>query len=46
MRSLLPRLETEGAEGAQMSPAEFGRFLDAKQANWMPVVKEADIRLE
>jgi tripartite-type tricarboxylate transporter receptor subunit TctC len=42
----LPRLETEGAEGAQMSPAEFARFLDAKRANWMPVVKEAEIRLE
>jgi hypothetical protein len=29
-----------------MSPAEFGRFLDVKQANWIPVVKEVDIRLE
>jgi tripartite-type tricarboxylate transporter receptor subunit TctC len=40
------RLETEGAEGRQMSQADFGRFIADETAKWARVVKEAGIRAE
>jgi len=40
------RFETEGAEAAQMSPAEFGAFIAAETAKWARVVKEAGITAE
>jgi tripartite-type tricarboxylate transporter receptor subunit TctC len=40
------RLEAEGAEAAQMGPAEFGRFVQAETAKWARVVKDAHITAE
>ena len=40
------RLETEGAEGVQMSQADFGRFIAEETTKWARVVKEAGIRAE
>jgi tripartite-type tricarboxylate transporter receptor subunit TctC len=40
------RLETEGAEGRQMSQADFGRFIADETTKWARVVKEAGIRAE
>ena len=37
------RLEAEGAEAMPMSPAEFGKFIEAEIAKWSRVVKEAGI---
>ena len=40
------RLETEGAEGRQMTQAEFGRFIVDETAKWARVVKQAGITAE
>ena len=40
------RFEAEGAEALQMTPDEFGRFIDAETAKWAKVVKDAGIRAE
>jgi tripartite-type tricarboxylate transporter receptor subunit TctC len=40
------RLETEGAEGVQMSSAEFGKFIADETAKWARVVKQAGIAAE
>ena len=40
------RLEAEGAEGRQMTQAEFGRFIVDETAKWARVVKQAGITAE
>jgi len=40
------RLETEGAEGRQMTQAEFGKFIAEETAKWARVVKQAGISAE
>jgi len=40
------RFEAEGAEAAQMSPPEFGKFVADETAKWARVVKEAGISAE
>lgn len=40
------RFSAEGAEAAQMTPAEFGKFVAAETVKWAQVVKEAGIRAE
>jgi tripartite-type tricarboxylate transporter receptor subunit TctC len=40
------RMESEGADVVRMSPAEFGRFINAETAKWAKVVKEAGITAE
>lgn len=37
------RLEAEGAEAVQMTPAEFGKFIAAETTKWSRVVREAGI---
>jgi tripartite-type tricarboxylate transporter receptor subunit TctC len=37
------RLEAEGAEAVQMSPGDFGRFIQAETTKWARVVKQAGI---
>ena len=37
------RLEAEGAEAVQMTPAEFGKFILAESVKWSRVVKEAGV---
>jgi tripartite-type tricarboxylate transporter receptor subunit TctC len=40
------QFETEGADIVQMSPAEFGKFIEAEMPKWERVVKEGKIRAE
>jgi tripartite-type tricarboxylate transporter receptor subunit TctC len=40
------RLASEGAEALQMSPDEFGAFINAETVKWARVVKEANIKAE
>jgi tripartite-type tricarboxylate transporter receptor subunit TctC len=40
------QFETEGAEIVQMSPAEFGKFIETEMTKWERVVKEGNIRPE
>lgn len=40
------RFESQGAEGATMAPAEFGKFIRTETAKWSRVVKEAGIKAE
>ena len=40
------RLESEGAEGLQMSSADFGRFIQGETAKWSRVVVEAGMKGE
>jgi tripartite-type tricarboxylate transporter receptor subunit TctC len=40
------QFETEGADIVQMSPAEFGKFVEAELPKWERVVKEGKIRAE
>lgn len=45
-REFQERLETEGAEVVQMTPAQFKAQIDAETAKWVRVAKEANIRLD
>lgn len=45
-REFQERLEGEGAEVVQMTPAQFRTFIDAETAKWARVAKEANIRLD
>jgi tripartite-type tricarboxylate transporter receptor subunit TctC len=40
------QFETEGADIVQMSPAEFGKFIETEMPKWERVVKEGNIRAE
>jgi tripartite-type tricarboxylate transporter receptor subunit TctC len=40
------QLESEGAAVMQMSPTEFGKFIETEMAKWQRVVKEGNIRPE
>jgi tripartite-type tricarboxylate transporter receptor subunit TctC len=40
------RLLNDGIEAEYMGPAEFAAFLEAEQANWVKIVKKANIKLE
>jgi tripartite-type tricarboxylate transporter receptor subunit TctC len=40
------QFETEGADIVQMSPAEFGKFIETEMTKWERVVKEGNIRPE
>jgi len=40
------QFSTEGAEIAQMSPAEFGTFMEKEMKKWERVVKEGKIKPE
>jgi tripartite-type tricarboxylate transporter receptor subunit TctC len=40
------RFESQGAEGATMTPAEFAKYIRAETAKWSKVVKEAGIKAE
>ena len=42
----LKQLETEGAEAAPMSTAEFGSFLEAELGKWQQVIKSSGIMAE
>jgi tripartite-type tricarboxylate transporter receptor subunit TctC len=45
-REFQGRLETEGAEVVQKTPAAFRAFIDSETAKWARVAKEANIRLD
>lgn len=40
---MIKRFETEAVEAVQMSPAEFGRYIEQDTAKWARVVKDAGI---
>ncbi|MGE5526041.1 MAG: tripartite tricarboxylate transporter substrate binding protein [Rhodospirillaceae bacterium] len=40
------RFESQGAEAATMTPAEFGKHIRAETVKWSRVVKEANIKAE
>jgi tripartite-type tricarboxylate transporter receptor subunit TctC len=46
MPEVQKHFESEGASVVQMSPAEFGKFVEAETARWGRVVKAAGIKAE
>ena len=38
------RLNDDGAVAGSGSPADFGRYIDAEEKRWAPVVKKAGIK--
>lgn len=46
MPELVKRFETEAVEAVQMTPAEFGRYIEQETAKWARVVKDAGIKAQ
>ena len=43
---MIKRFEAEAVEAVQMSPAEFGRYIEQETEKWARVVKEAGIKAQ
>jgi tripartite-type tricarboxylate transporter receptor subunit TctC len=43
---ILKQFDSEGASPVEMTPAEFGKFVESEMAKWGRVVKEAKIKKE
>ena len=39
------KFESQGVEAQLMSPAEYGKFMEAETAKWAKVIKEANIKI-
>jgi tripartite-type tricarboxylate transporter receptor subunit TctC len=43
---MIKRFEAEAVEAVQMTPAEFGRYIETETEKWARVVKEAGIKAQ
>ena len=43
---MIKRFEAEAVEAVQMTPAEFGRYIEQETEKWARVVKEAGIKAQ